>query len=47
MRYGIPAYRLPRAVLDAEVERIIGLGVDVSVDHAVRDIEPRAERGRF
>ena len=29
MRYGIPAYRLPRNVLDAEVERIIALGVDV------------------
>ena len=26
MRYGIPAYRLPRAVLDAEVERIIRPG---------------------
>jgi 2-oxoacid:acceptor oxidoreductase delta subunit (pyruvate/2-ketoisovalerate family) len=47
MRYGIPAYRLPRAVLDAEVERIIGLGVDVSVDHAVRDIERERSEGGF
>jgi 2-oxoacid:acceptor oxidoreductase delta subunit (pyruvate/2-ketoisovalerate family) len=47
MRYGIPAYRLPRAVLDAEVERIIGLGVDVSVDHAVRDIERERREGGF
>jgi 2-oxoacid:acceptor oxidoreductase delta subunit (pyruvate/2-ketoisovalerate family) len=47
MRYGIPAYRLPRAVLDAEVDRIIGLGVDVSVDHPVRDIERERSEGGF
>lgn len=29
MRYGIPAYRLARAVLDAEIARIVALGVDV------------------
>jgi NADPH-dependent glutamate synthase beta subunit-like oxidoreductase/Pyruvate/2-oxoacid:ferredoxin oxidoreductase delta subunit len=29
MRYGIPAYRLPRPVLDAEIERIVALGVEV------------------
>ena len=27
MRYGIPAYRLPRDVLDAEIDRIVDLGV--------------------
>ncbi|BBX59470.1 hypothetical protein MSHO_48150 [Mycobacterium shottsii] len=27
MRYGIPSYRLPRDVLDAEIERIAALGV--------------------
>jgi len=27
MRYGIPAYRLPRAVLDAEIDRILAMGV--------------------
>ena len=47
MRYGIPAYRLPRAVLDAEVERIVSLGVDVSVDHPVRDIERERSEGGF
>ena len=26
MRYGIPAYRLPRDVLDAEIARILELG---------------------
>ncbi len=29
MRDGIPAYRLPRAVLDAEIARILDLGVEV------------------
>lgn len=28
MRYGIPAYRLPREVLDAEIQDILDLGVD-------------------
>jgi NADPH-dependent glutamate synthase beta subunit-like oxidoreductase len=27
VRYGIPAYRMPREVLRAEVERIAALGV--------------------
>ncbi len=47
MRYGIPAYRLPRAVLDAEVARIIALGVDVNLDHIVEDIELERSRGGF
>jgi len=29
MRYGIPSYRLVRSVLDAEIGRIVALGVDV------------------
>jgi len=29
MRHGIPSYRLSRAVLDAEIERIVALGVEV------------------
>lgn len=29
LRYGIPAYRLPRAELDEEIGRILGLGVEV------------------
>ncbi len=39
MRYGIPAYRLPRAVLDAEIARIIDLGVEIELNHNVLDIE--------
>ena len=42
MRYGIPAYRLPREVLSAELERIFALGVRIRSDHRVVDLE--AER---
>ncbi|MBW1695699.1 MAG: FAD-dependent oxidoreductase [Deltaproteobacteria bacterium] len=29
MRYGIPAYRLPRSVIDAEIKQIMDLGIDL------------------
>ena len=35
MRYGIPSYRLDRAVLDAEIGRIVALGVDVRRGYAL------------
>jgi NADPH-dependent glutamate synthase beta subunit-like oxidoreductase len=35
MRHGIPAYRLARRVLDAEIARIVALGVEVRCGHAV------------
>ncbi len=35
MRYGIPAYRLPREVLDGEIDRIVALGVTVRCGEAV------------
>jgi NADPH-dependent glutamate synthase beta subunit-like oxidoreductase len=47
MRYGIPAYRLPREVLVAEVERIIALGIHVELDHTVHDIESERRNGGF
>jgi NADPH-dependent glutamate synthase beta subunit-like oxidoreductase/Pyruvate/2-oxoacid:ferredoxin oxidoreductase delta subunit len=39
MRYGIPGFRTPRAVLDAEIQRIIDLGVEVKLNvHIGKDI---------
>jgi 2-oxoacid:acceptor oxidoreductase delta subunit (pyruvate/2-ketoisovalerate family) len=35
MRYGIPAYRLPRDILDAEIDRISRMGVTFVTDHKV------------
>ena len=39
MRFGIPKYRLPRDVLDAEIQRIVGLGVAIELSTKVDDIE--------
>jgi 2-oxoacid:acceptor oxidoreductase delta subunit (pyruvate/2-ketoisovalerate family) len=38
MRYGIPKYRLPRDVLDAEVQRIADMGVTFRYNEPVKDI---------
>jgi NADPH-dependent glutamate synthase beta subunit-like oxidoreductase len=45
MRYGIPAYRLPREVLAADIARIERLGVTFTMNHNVTDLE--AERQGF
>lgn len=38
MRFGIPKYRLPRDVVDAEVQRIQALGVTLELNTRVEDI---------
>jgi NADPH-dependent glutamate synthase beta subunit-like oxidoreductase/Pyruvate/2-oxoacid:ferredoxin oxidoreductase delta subunit len=35
LRFGIPAYRLPKDVLEAEIQRIVDLGVDLRLNCAV------------
>jgi NADPH-dependent glutamate synthase beta subunit-like oxidoreductase len=47
MRFGIPKYRLPRDVLDAEVRRITHMGVKLIVDAKVDDIEEAMRDGRY
>jgi formate dehydrogenase (NADP+) beta subunit len=47
MRYGIPEYRLPRDVLDAEIARVANLGVTIVVDHMVSDLSQEQVEGRF
>jgi NADPH-dependent glutamate synthase beta subunit-like oxidoreductase len=47
MRYGIPAYRLPRDVLDAEVARITDLGVRITSSHTVEDLDAERREGGF
>ena len=39
LRYGIPAYRLPRDVLDAEVNGMLELGIEVRAGARVDDLE--------
>jgi 2-oxoacid:acceptor oxidoreductase delta subunit (pyruvate/2-ketoisovalerate family) len=38
MRFGIPQYRLPRQVLDAEVQRIVDMGVRIDYNTKVTDV---------
>ena len=47
MRYGIPAYRLPRDVLDAEVRRVAELGVTLEQGHRVTDLRAEMDQGGF
>ncbi|MFZ1653654.1 MAG: NAD(P)-binding protein [Candidatus Nanopelagicales bacterium] len=47
MRFGIPAYRLPRDVLDAEIERILNLGVGLELNSRVDDVLAAKEGGGF
>ena len=47
MRYGIPAYRMPRDVLSGEVARIAGLGVRMVAGHRVEDLEAERLEGAF
>jgi 2-oxoacid:acceptor oxidoreductase delta subunit (pyruvate/2-ketoisovalerate family) len=39
MRYGIPSYRLPRTVIDAEIDRILAMGVTLQSGVTVTDIQ--------
>ena len=47
MRYGIPAYRMPRDILSAEIERLTTLGVRIISNHRVVDLEAERLEGNF
>ena len=47
MRFGIPKYRLPRDILDAEVARIEALGVEIRLDTKVEDLDAAIRQGGF
>ena len=47
MRFGIPQYRLPRDVLDAEMQRIVAMGVTVQLNAKVADIAGAMHDGNF
>ena len=44
MRFGIPTYRLPRDILDAEMARITDMGVTVEVNTKVEDLQAEAAK---
>jgi len=47
MRFGIPQYRLPRNILDAEIARIIALGVTIHLNQKVENLETAIKEGGF
>ncbi len=47
MRFGIPKYRLPREALDAEVRRILDMGVELKLETKVSNIVETMQAGRF
>ncbi|MGV8908682.1 MAG: NAD(P)-binding protein [Propionicimonas sp.] len=47
MRYGIPEYRLPRNVLDAEVARLLDMGVRIVSNYTVKDLMADQVEGGF
>ena len=47
MRYGIPAYRMPRDVLAGELDRIADLGVTFTSGHRVEDLAAERAEGGF
>ena len=47
MRYGIPAYRLPRDRVAKEIARIEAMGVKITLNHRVEDVLAEKEQGGF
>jgi NADPH-dependent glutamate synthase beta subunit-like oxidoreductase len=47
IHFGIPAYRMPRDELQAEIDRITNLGVKITLDHRVEDVLKEKEEGGF
>ncbi len=47
MRFGIPKYRLPRGVLEGEIQRIVDLGVVLELNSKVTNVLEAKSEGRF
>lgn len=47
MRYGIPKYRLPREILDRDIQRLRDFGVIFELEHEVKDLESEKAQGNF
>jgi len=47
MRFGIPKYRLPREVLDAEIQRILDMGVQLELNSKVENLLDAMREGGF
>jgi len=47
IRYGIPKYRMPREKLNAEIQRILSMGVEIRLNTRVTDLQGTLEEGGF
>ncbi|MDF1488258.1 NAD(P)-binding protein [Tessaracoccus caeni] len=47
MRYGIPEYRLPRDVLDAEIGRLVDMGIAFKQNVTIKNLLDTQEEGGF
>lgn len=47
MHFGIPPYRLPRNILDAEIQRIVDMGIRVRLNYKVADVMKEKTEGGF
>jgi 2-oxoacid:acceptor oxidoreductase delta subunit (pyruvate/2-ketoisovalerate family) len=47
MRFGIPRYRLPREILDAEIDRILDLGVEIKLNTRVDNVLETMKNDHF
>ena len=47
MHFGIPAYRLPRDMLDGEIRRIEAMGIKIVLNHKVEDVLAEKAEGAF
>jgi len=45
MRTNIPSFRLPHAVLNDEIQQIIGMGVDLRLSHPIRSLRELLDQG--
>lgn len=44
---GIPDYRLPKEILDAEIDRIVKMGVKIRLNYKVTDLESEKKAGNY
>ena len=47
IHFGIPAYRMPRDELQAEIDRIEKMGVKITLNHRVEDVLTEKNEGGF
>ncbi len=44
---GVPDYRLPKEILEAEIDRIVNMGIKIHLDHKIKDVLKEKEDGNF